>query len=147
MKTTKTIVRCTLLSRPKCPKSWDALAPTDNANVRNCGACGDDVYWARTDEETIAHAELGHCVARERPESSELPVRTVMLGRPVIVRPDPVPTPEQLRAEAWLKRERGIEEAILPSSMRSGKRCAACSYPTPTFKERCYVCGQATPRL
>ncbi len=67
-----------------------------------------------------------------------------MLGQPVIVRPDPVPTPEQLRAEAWLKRERGIAEAILPSSMRSGKRCASCSYPTPTFKERCYVCGQAT---
>lgn len=143
MKTTKTIVRCTLLSRPQCPKSWDALAPTGVEDVRRCGACGDDVYFVRSDEETIAHAELGHCIARERPDASELPNLVIGLPRLVPSKPTP-PTPEQARAVAWVVRERGIENAIVPSAMRSGKRCAACGYPTPSFKDDCYVCGQST---
>jgi hypothetical protein len=144
VKTRNAIVRCTLLSRPRCPRSWDALAPTESEDVRRCGACGDDVYLVRTDEETIAHAELGHCVARERPDASELPQRSMVMGRPNIVIRDPTPTPEQERAAAWTGRERGIAMALLPSSMLSGNRCAACGYPTPTFTEHCYVCGEAT---
>lgn len=143
MKTLKVIARCTILSRPRCPRSWDALAETGVPDVRRCGACGDDVHLVRTDEETIRHAELGHCIAREVPDPSELPVHQWVLGEPRITDPEPEPTPRQREAEAWALRESGIASAILPSSMLSGRRCPACGYPTPTFIDRCYVCGHA----
>lgn len=46
-----------------CPERWDALAPTEVAAVRFCGACQERVYYCHTIEEAREHAKSGHCVA------------------------------------------------------------------------------------
>jgi uncharacterized protein (TIGR02996 family) len=46
-----------------CPKSWDALAPTDRAGTRHCGHCQKDVVYCGSPEEARGWAARGACVA------------------------------------------------------------------------------------
>lgn len=59
-----TIRNCESAFRFKCPKRWEALAPTGTEGVRRCGACRRLVYRCETDEDVIAHAKAGHCIAK-----------------------------------------------------------------------------------
>ncbi|HEU0031239.1 MAG TPA: TIGR02996 domain-containing protein [Kofleriaceae bacterium] len=47
----------------ECPKQWSALAATDDAAVRYCGACRQTVHYCASVEDARAHAAEGHCVA------------------------------------------------------------------------------------
>jgi uncharacterized protein (TIGR02996 family) len=46
-----------------CDKRWDELTPTDNATVRFCDRCKEDVHYCDTITEAREHAQKGHCVA------------------------------------------------------------------------------------
>jgi hypothetical protein len=46
----------------QCPKTWQALATTDNRRVRECGACRERVYRCDTPDEVRERAQLGQCV-------------------------------------------------------------------------------------
>jgi hypothetical protein len=50
-----------------CPKNWETLNPTEQDGVRFCGVCNEQVFLCETDEEMIAHAKAGHCVAKFLP--------------------------------------------------------------------------------
>jgi len=56
----KRIVSCEF--RFRCPRQWDALAPTPNADIRHCGTCARDVYFCHDAEQLVNHARAGHCV-------------------------------------------------------------------------------------
>lgn len=135
MQTTRTIRNCSEIFRVGCPKQWEELAPTDNPGVRFCGQCEQHVYFCETDSETIAHARLDHCIARELPDASELP--RVVLGQPGIRSPI---TPEQDQAGQWNVRERAVDDAIR-NARRSSRSCPRCDYPAPDWRVSCRVCG------
>ncbi len=46
-----------------CPKLWERLQPTTEANVRYCVACERKVHLALTEEALVEHSFQGHCVA------------------------------------------------------------------------------------
>lgn len=87
-----------------------------------------------TDEETIEHAKVGHCIARELPDDEQL--RRVYVGRPKDV---PAPTLAQLEAEKVFARERGIDDSIRNAD--SDRSCPKCNYPAPRWRLTCRVCG------
>jgi uncharacterized protein (TIGR02996 family) len=43
----------------RCPKTWDALRPTDQANTRGCDACRGNVFYCMTMEEAREHVQGG----------------------------------------------------------------------------------------
>jgi hypothetical protein len=137
MKTKLTVRNCPVDFRFKCSKLWDELAATDRPGVRHCDRCGSDVFFCRTDEETIAHAKAGHCIAREVPDESELP--KIFIGQPAEV-PGPKPTPTQEEAGLWNVRESAIDDAIR-NAARSSRSCPRCSYPAPSWRTTCRICG------
>lgn len=47
----------------RCPRDWDALAPTANQNVKYCQVCTREVYFCGNQQELDEHARAGHCVA------------------------------------------------------------------------------------
>jgi hypothetical protein len=114
---------------------WDLLTPTDAHGVRHCEHCDQDVYFCMTDEETIAHARAGHCIARETPDSGEQSV--LCIGQPKDV---PPPTEAEREADRLLFRERGIDDAI-KNALRSSRVCSGCGYPAPDWRLDCRVCG------
>ena len=121
--------------RFRCSKLWDELDVRADPAVRHCTQCGSDVFLCATDEETIAHAWAGHCIAREAPDSSELP--SIVLGRPAV----PVEyTPQQEEARRWNRRESAINDSIRNAS-RSERSCPQCTYPAPLWRKTCRVCG------
>lgn len=130
-----TIRNCLPMLRLVCPQRWEALAPTEEAQVRHCDQCDRRVHLCSTDEETIAHARAGHCIAREMPDASELP--HVYVGQPVGV---PPVTPQQEEALRVRLRERGVDDAIR-NARRSSRCCPRCSYPAPDWRVDCRVCG------
>lgn len=139
MKTSMTIRNCPPQFQFVCPKTWDILAMTDVDDVRHCNDCSRDVYFCVTDEETIVHAKAGHCIAREVPDSSELPA--IYVGMPKNV---PVRTPEQEQAANWFARERAIDDSIKNSD--SVRSCPRCKFPSPPWRVSCRVCGFAMSR-
>ena len=46
-----------------CPRSWEELAPTQDAAVRHCGACNEAVHRADTVVTAEALARQGRCIA------------------------------------------------------------------------------------
>jgi hypothetical protein len=135
VKTTRTIRNCPLpVFRQVCPRRWEALTQTGRAGVRHCGQCDQNVYLCTTDEETLSHARAGHCIAREMPDASELPV--MYLGRPARVAPH---TPEQDEALRLSRHERNIDDAL--KNLNSPRCCPRCKYPAPRWRTRCRVCG------
>lgn len=143
MKTRITVRNCPVEFRFLCSQRWEDLAATDRPEIRHCDRCDQDVVFCTTDEETIAHARAGHCIARECPDASELPV--VHLGRPATARPLEV-TPSQAEASRRRSREGGIDDAIRNAG-RSPRCCPECSYPAPAWRTTCRVCGFAIGRF
>lgn len=137
MKTVCTIRNCTVRLDEPCPKDWEALDPTAAAVVRHCPACRREVFLCESDEATLAHASVGHCIARKKPDSSELPL--VMLGRPTV---EYAPTARQLEASAWLRREYGIDHTLEDIGPVFGF-CHACGFPVTDRRARCKHCGQS----
>ena len=139
MRTSRTIRNCLPVFRVVCPLQWEALAPTDDPCVRHCGQCDRRVYYCTTDAETVAHAEAGHCIAREVPDASEVPA--VYIGEPN-GRPSRSPpwTPQQSEAARLRVRERGIDDAIRNAPI-STRCCPSCQYPAPDWRVSCRVCG------
>ena len=143
MTATQTIRNCLPMFRVVCPKSWDALAATDDPAVRHCGRCDRAVHYCTTDAETIAHARAGNCIAREMPDVSGM--RYVTIGTPSRP-PPPPPTPEVIAERSWLRRERGIDDAI-ENAQRATRACPECAYPAPDWRVACRVCGFAFGRV
>jgi hypothetical protein len=134
----KTVRRCGAVVRwqVRCPRSWDALTPTDEADVRHCSQCNEQVHFCRDDRETIEHARAGHCIAREEPSANELPA--LVLGRATEVVSW---TAAEEEALARMVRERGIEEALRSGDWGvSARVCPQCGYAVPGFRPTCYVC-------
>src|SRR5437868_7072389 len=134
MKTKLTIRNCESTFRFQCPKTWVELSPTASDHVRHCTVCDCDVFFCKSDEETIEHAKAGRCIAREIPNENELP--QVYVGQP---KNPAVPTPEQEKAAEWFRRERGIDDSI--KNAGADRSCPKCNYPAPRWRETCRVCG------
>ena len=117
---------CLPVFRFVCPRRWEGLTPTDEPTVRHCGQCDRQVYFCSTDAETIAHARVGNCIAREMPDAAELP--RVYVGQPVGL---PPVTPQQEEARRFMLRERGVDDAI-KNARRSSRYCPRCGYPAQT---------------
>ncbi len=49
--------------RYQCPKSWEALTSTDDATIRFCNQCNQNVYFCSSVAEVRDHATNDHCVA------------------------------------------------------------------------------------
>src|SRR5262245_14892750 len=123
MKTEKAVRNCTDPFKFVCPKRWEDLQATGQEGVRHCVACQQSVFYCRTDEETIRHANAGHCIARETPESPT----SLTVGQP---KP---PLPEE---EARCRREAGIDLAL--RHVRDAHReCRQCGFPVPDWADSC----------
>ncbi len=134
MKTELTVRNCPIKFRFECPQTWQRLTATHRPEIRQCDQCQELVYLCVSDAETIEHAKAGHCIAREMPHKSELPM--MVLGRPseLIVQ-----TPSQEKALAWVTRERGIDDAI--KNADAPRNCPECGYPAQNWREACRVCN------
>jgi len=121
--------------------TWEALRPTERANVRHCEQCQEHVYFCVTDAETIDHARAGHCIARVLPSASEQPA--FVIGRPENPRR---PTRSQQKAQEWMQRERAID-ALLRGVIPTARTCPECSYPVPDYRDQCRVCGTTVEPL
>jgi hypothetical protein len=134
MKTKLTIRNSESTFRFQCPKSWSELTPTTSADIRHCAVCDCNVFFCKTDEETIQHAKAAHCIARELPDDDNL--LQVYVGQPLNV---PTPTPEQEEAGKWFRRERAIDDSIKNADAK--RSCPKCNYPARPWRETCRVCG------
>ncbi len=110
---------CTLVVR--CPKRWDALARTDRADVRSCGACRREVYYCASADELARRAKFGDCIAVD-PAVVRLPTvppdHPMMMGAVAVMPPrldiettprdppPPPPPPKGLLSRVWSKLRR-----------------------------------------
>ena len=144
MKKDRTVRLCGLKFKRQCPMDWSTLEATDDARARRCATCDREVYLCESDEETMWHAEQGHCIARAIPSSSELPMT-------VVGEPDADwlrahrPTASQEEARELTHRERSIG-AALDNLRFTKRRCIACGYPVATWWASCRVCGSTEYR-
>lgn len=138
---TRTVRRCGIGFRVRCPRKWESLEPTTDPDIRHCHACSEQVYLCRSDEETLSHAIANHCIAREEPDDSEMPA--MIIGRPA--RP-PELSLRQADALRWRRREHGIAQAIASIPAMTARRCPDCSYPVPDWRVSCYVCDRELGR-
>src|ERR1700735_1278147 len=106
MRTKVTIRNCESTFRFQRPELWSELSETAAPDVRHCALCNCDVFFCKTDEETITHAKVGHCIARELPDEKQL--RHVYVGKPMNM---PILTPEQEEAGRLSARERAIDDS------------------------------------
>lgn len=119
----------------RCSERWGDLTVTDHPSIRHCGRCESDVFYCSTDDETIAHAKAGHCIAREVPDGSELP--PIFVGQPahpIVI------TASHENARRWAARERGIDDSIR-NAARTDRSCPRCFFPAPAWRTTCRVCG------
>lgn len=58
---------CRMSFRFECPKQWAYLNPTDDAKVRFCDTCKENVHYCDTLQEAQSHAANDHCVALALP--------------------------------------------------------------------------------
>jgi hypothetical protein len=137
------IVRfCGVKFKRPCSVNWDLLEPTADDKARHCRTCDQDVHLCVSDEETMQHAEQGHCIARPIPSDSELP--RMVLGRvDAVVR---LPTAAQEAALRVVGRERDIARS-LDDWRFSKRRCTACGYPVADWLVSCNVCGSKEFRV
>ncbi|MEZ4382196.1 MAG: hypothetical protein R3A79_12670 [Nannocystaceae bacterium] len=70
--------------RVLCERSWAALEPTGDAEVRACDRCQERVYRCATGEEAAARARRGQCIAVDPAMVADEATdgRGVFLGRP-----------------------------------------------------------------
>lgn len=131
-----TIRKCRIVPRVPCPYRWDRLQPTDDDEVRFCDTCNSNVYLCRTDEETVAHALAGHCVAR----LDAVTPQNGFLGMVDVEELEASPTEDEEEiARAW-RREQGIFRALDNDLTNIVEFCADCGYPMPQWRRSCYVC-------
>lgn len=74
----------------ECPRSWDALAPTDDPKVKHCDHCDQAVYLCADAQEARVHARVKRCVAVPVSGSPyrgvvEVPRTVVELPRAIVV--------------------------------------------------------------
>jgi uncharacterized protein (TIGR02996 family) len=72
-----------------CDKRWDELTATDDATVRHCGTCKQNVHFCDTIEAARARAWRGECVAVSLGvirHGKDLEVPT-MVGSPSVIEP------------------------------------------------------------
>lgn len=136
IKAVTTVRRCGGRTSRDCPRNWSALAMTGQDDVRLCPVCQQSVHRCTSDEETIRRAIADEFVARDEPHVDEMPSEILRANRP---KPPPL-TERQERAKAWRAKEHGIEQAIR-SVDADERRCPRCSYPVPSFRKTCCVCG------
>jgi hypothetical protein len=133
MKTEYEIFNCPPDAKIPCPLEWDALTPTDDEAVRVCPKCGESVFLCKTDEEAIAHAKQGHCVALAVVHESELPEMHLDIG------PDIMITPEQsLALHAW--RVEKAKRRALKNTRYADRDCETCGFPLAPWRKSCWVC-------
>jgi len=140
MKTQTTIRNCDKDFRFVCPQNWAELSETGDDSQRFCDQCQQIVYLCVSDEETLEHARAGHCVARERPDFSELP--RMILGQPKVV---PQETETQRKALRWKHRESGIDDSL--ANIKAQRCCPSCGFPAPDWRKSCRVCGYGFGRV
>ena len=133
MKSKITIRNCESTFRFQCPKLWNELSPTASADIRHCALCNCDVFFCKTDEETIKHAKAGDCIARELPDEKQLPKVYVGIAR------DEPRTLQQNDAAKSFARERAIDDSI--KNANADRSCPKCNYPAPGWRLTCRVCG------
>jgi hypothetical protein len=138
----RTVRNCRPIIAAPCPRKWEALVETSDDAVRHCSTCAKPVFFCATDEETLAHARAGDCVAREVPDRGNL--GPIVVGRP---RMPIVATPDQLANRARVQRERGIDDILAWDLAAYARDCPACDWPVPSFRVTCKVCGAAVGRL
>lgn len=58
----------------ECPERWDALTPTNDANVRHCGVCNKSVTFCATPEDISALLDQSPdaCVAHPMPQRQHI---------------------------------------------------------------------------
>lgn len=139
MKTKRTVRNCKDDFKFVCPQLWEKLERTEQESVRFCTQCREQVHFCRTDEETVRHAQAGHCIAREQPESTE--VTAVTVGRPA--HPE---RPRRDEADEWNRREQGINKALADLKY-AHRACPGCGYPWPDWTPTCRVCGREIGRV
>jgi hypothetical protein len=69
--------------RYQCPKTWDALTPTDKAGERFCTTCQRTVHYCRTPTQLHAAIVKNQCVAVE--------IKSSRKAAPVMLVGDPLP--------------------------------------------------------
>jgi len=141
------IRNCRVKFRKVCPQRWEQLAPTAAERVRFCETCSQQVFLCETDEDALAHARAGHCIAKPIPDLSALPAVSMVLGMP---RKPQVPPRMPTREERLLKEEAARESAktkALRDIEYASRTCPRCGYPCADWLTACEVCGQQTPRL
>ena len=130
-----------------CPKSWDSLEPLADPQTKHCQTCNQTVYLCVSDEETLQHAEQGHCVARSIPsvDSATADSESYFLGEP-----DAKWLRQKVAAERAKREveERAALEVAIGEALRSGhftaRRCQACHYPVAQWYDACRICGGST---
>jgi hypothetical protein len=64
-----------------CDQEWDDMTPTENAAVRHCERCKENVHYCDTIVTARRHARQGHCVAVDlgiiRRDNDLAPPRTI----------------------------------------------------------------------
>lgn len=55
----------------KCDQSWDALADTDDSNVKYCKHCKNNVFYCSTPEELMRAIRRRVCVSVDKLESGK----------------------------------------------------------------------------
>lgn len=130
MKLPRTIRNCRAVIESPCPRQWDELAETSEPSVRHCASCNREVFFCASDEETIAHARAGDCVAREVPDSRNL--GPSIIGRPTIRQE---PTPDQAARRLLMRRE-GSTTYLLGTLPTTSETVPRATIPSQTFAPR-----------
>ena len=140
----KLIRLCGLKFKRQCDLDWDKLDPGNSDREKNCKICNRTVYLCETDEETMDHADQGHCVARAIPNISEVPL--VVFGEPDAewLRANQQ-NPKLREAAKRYNREQAINDALDNLTFTS-RRCESCGYPFPSWWKCCRVCGSTVFR-
>lgn len=68
----------------ECPRTWESLAPTEDACVRRCDECGQNVHFTDDLVEAEAHARAGRCITvpAKLAQSASGRNYTMITGRP-----------------------------------------------------------------
>jgi hypothetical protein len=134
----KKIRNCHVRMEVICPKVWDELKETGTETIRFCMQCEKQVYYCDNAEDTLKHAQAGHCIARACPDDhSQQPM---MLGMPAPQQPLG-PTEDDIAEFELLRRENAISEVLLNIASFSAIRCPVCEYPLTKLRPSCRVCG------
>jgi len=136
------IRNCVVEFRKVCPLQWENLWQTSDPAVRHCETCKRDVHFCHTDEEALAHAKAGHCIAKPQLDEAQLP--GIYIGEPNPPLPSPTPEEEALRAD--YNRECAKTYALRDLKY-STRFCPSCGYPCPDWQPACRVCDYEIGRV